>query len=83
MFTHFKKIAQSHNIYEQQEQQILSEVPYNAVKHFLFTLPDILSFLLTFIVIITIGEIFVTTIASVFAQALVDLHTQFELVERE
>lgn len=56
--------------YDEIEQGILSENPYNWKKHFLFQLPEILSFVLKWILIVTIAHLFlVSVIASSIAVA--------------
>lgn len=50
------------NTYEHVEQKIMDEVPYNWKKHFIFHIPEILSFCIKFVLVMSLLQFLVATI---------------------
>lgn len=54
------------------QQKILSEEPYSPMKHFLFDLPEMLSFLFKWFLILLMAEMVLSAMALAVAQTMVE-----------
>lgn len=60
--------------YEQTEENIIYEEPYNWKKHFIFHIPEMMSFFIKVILVFSLVQMLVATIvASVIATTIKDL----------
>jgi hypothetical protein len=59
--------------YQDEEEKILNEKPYNWKKHFLFDLPEMLFFVIRIFIVFGIAHVVIVSLATTLAEHLPEL----------